>query len=386
MYDRLLRIQLPKRQSAFLWGARKTGKSTFLKKHFQGVPYYDLLKSDLFLLLLKEPHIFREEVLALEPKDQLIIVDEIQKIPILLDEVHWLIENTQFQFILCGSSARKLKQTGVNMLGGRAWKYAFFPLVYPEIPEYPLLEIFHTGTIPSHFRNPHYKKALKSYLEDYITLEIQAEGLVRNLPAFARFLDCLRFSHGEMLNYSNIAREASVDQKTIKSYFQILEDTLMGYFVYPYRKRISREIITDSPKFYLFDVGLANAIKKVDIIDLKGAEAGKSLEQLILLELTAYRGLYEKDFAIQYWRTKTGLEVDFILGDGDVAIEVKIQQKVQADDLKGLISFMEEHKPRKSYVVSLVPRARKMVVKEGSVDILPVETFLKKLWNHEILG
>lgn len=385
MYKRYLHIKLPKKQSAFLWGARKTGKSTFLKSHFPEAPYYDLLKSDLYLLLLKEPHIFREEVLALEPKDQLIIVDEIQKIPILLDEVHWLIENTKFHFILCGSSARKLKQTGVNMLGGRAWKYPFFPLLYPEMPEYPLLEIFRTGTLPSHFRNPHYKKALKSYLEDYIALEIQAEGLVRNLPAFARFLECLRFSHGEMINYSNIAREAGIDQKTVKSYFHILEDTLIGYFIYPYRKQVSREIITDAPKFYLFDVGLANAIKKVDIVELKGAEAGKSLEQLVLLELIGYRGLNDKDFAIHYWRTKSGLEVDFILGEGDVAIEVKLQERIDLGDMKGLRGFMQEHQPRKNYVVSLVPRARKMMLPEGEVDILPLEAFLKKLWNHEII-
>lgn len=384
-YQRLLKIKLPKKQSAFLWGARKTGKSTLLKHLFPDAPYYDLLKSDLFLMLLKEPHIFREEVLALEPKNQLVIIDEIQKVPALLDEVHWLIENTDFQFILCGSSARKLKRMEVNMLGGRAWKYSFFPLTYPEMPTYHLLEIFRTGTIPSHFNNPHYKKALKSYLEDYITLEIQAEGLVRNLPAFARFMDCLRFSHGEMISYSNMAREAGIDQKTVKEYFQILEDTLIGYFVYPYRKKVSREIISDIPKFYLFDVGLANAIKKADIPDLKGPDAGKSLEHLILLELTAYRGLHEKDFTIQYWRTKTGLEVDFILGNGEVAIEVKLQGNVQKADIKGLRAFMEEHKPKKNYVISLVPRARKMTLEEGDVDILPVELFMKKLWNQEII-
>lgn len=252
------------------------------------------------------------------------------------------------------------------------------------MPTYPLLDIFRTGTLPSHFMNHNYKRALKSYLEDYITLEIQAEGLVRNLPSFARFLDCLRFSHGEMIKYSNIAREAGVDQKTVKEYFHILEDTLIGYFVYPYRKRISREIISDIPKFYLFDVGLANAIKKVDIVDLKGPEAGKSLEHLILLELMAYRGLYEKEFTIQYWRTKTGLEVDFILDEGAIAIEVKLQS-VQATDIKGLRGFMEEHKPKKSYVISLVPRARKMELPEGEINILPLELFLKKLWNQEII-
>lgn len=385
-YKRLLHIELPKKQSAFLWGARKTGKSTYLKQIFPNAVYYDLLKSDLYLDLLKEPYTLREEILAIEEKNKLIIIDEVQKIPILLNEVHWLIENTDFQFILCGSSARKLKQADVNMLGGRAWKYHFFPLVYPELPYFDLLEIFKTGTIPSHFKNPHYKKSLKSYLEDYITLEIQAEGLVRNLPAFARFIDCLRFSHGEMINYTNIAREAGVDQKTVKEYFHILEDTLIGYQIYPYRKRVSREIITDTPKFYLFDVGLANAIKKVEIKDLKGREAGKSLEHLVLLELIAYRAIYEKDFSIHYWRTKTGLEIDFILGHGEVCIEVKLQDKIQPSDLKGLRSFMEEHqKTKKNWVVCLAQRAKKMILEEGEIDVLPIESFLKKLWHHEII-
>lgn len=252
-YPRYLKIDLPPKQSAFLWGARKTGKSTFLKACFPEAPYYDLLQSDLHLRLMTAPHVFREEVLALDSKSTpLIIVDEVQKIPALLDEIHWLIENTSFQFILCGSSARKLKREGANLLGGRAWKYHFFPLVFPEIVDFDLLKVFNHGTLPSHYNASAIKRSLRAYIEDYLTMEIQAEGLVRNLPAFARFLESLRFSLGEMIKYSNIASECGIDAKTVKEYFTILVDTLLGYFIYPYHKRVNREIISATPEILSF--------------------------------------------------------------------------------------------------------------------------------------
>jgi uncharacterized protein len=386
LYKRFLKIDLPVKQSAFLWGARKTGKSTYLKQRFSKAIYYDLLLSDLYLRLMQAPHEFREEVLALDPKSgSLIIVDEVQKIPALLDEIHWLIENTDFQFILCGSSARKLKNLRVNLLGGRAWKYSFFPLIYPEITDFNLLRILVHGTIPSHYHASSINKALQAYIEDYLTLEIQAEGLVRNLPKFARFLESLRFCHGEMVNFSNIGRDCSIDPKTVKEYFQILVDTLLGYYIYPYRKKVKRDLISDTPRFYLFDVGVANYILKRSIVDLKGEAAGRSLEHYIFLELTAYKNLTDKRFEIYYWRTKTGIEVDFILGDAEVAIEVKIMNHIDKEDLKGLYAFMEEHPNAINYLVSQVPRARKIQNEKGIIEILPVQDFLGKLWAGEII-
>lgn len=387
LYKRSLKIDLPKRQSAFLWGARKTGKSTYLKQRFPNALYYDLLHSELALRFMKAPHEFREEILALDPLQvgTLIIIDEVQKVPSLMNEIHWLIENTPFQFILCGSSARKLKRIGANLLGGRAWKYSFFPLTYIEIDDFDLLRIFTHGTIPSHYQAISIQKSLKAYIEDYLTFEIQAEGLVRNLPAFARFLESIRFSHGEMVNFSNIARECSIDPKTVKEYFQILVDTLLGYFIYPYRKKIKREIISDTPKFYLFDVGVANKILKQTVTDLKGIEAGRSLEHYIFLELIAYKHLNDRDFEISYWRTKTGIEVDFILGSANVIIEVKIMDHIHKNDLKGLYAFMEEHRSSSNYLVSLVPRARKIESEYGTIEILPLRTFLDRLWNNQII-
>lgn len=385
-FNRLLNIVLPKKQSAFLWGARKTGKSFYLREYFPKAIYYDLLKSDLYLELSKNPSRLRQEILALPAtSDQLIIIDEVQKIPPLLNEVHWLIENTSHQFILCGSSVRKLKRGAANLLGGRAWRYTFYPLVYSEIPHFDLLRALNAGLIPSHYlsENPH--RSLKAYVEDYLKEEIQAEGLVRSLPHFARFLDALPFSHGELINFSNIARECGIDAKTVKEYYQILMDTLLGYFIYPYKKHKKREIITATPKFYLFDVGVMQFLAKQPIVELKGSVAGKAFEHFILTELIAYRGLNDLDFDITYWRTKTGLEVDFVLGNAEVAIEVKLDNNVDPRDLKGLQAFCEEHPVKKAYVVNQISRARQFTFHDKTVTIIPWQDFLKELWNKAII-
>jgi uncharacterized protein len=384
--DRLLIIDLPERQSAFLWGARKTGKSTYLKAKYPNATFYDLLKADNYLRLLSEPHLLREEILAL-PKKQLhlpIIIDEIQKIPALLDEVHWLIENTSAKFILCGSSARKLKRGAANLLGGRAWRFEFFPLLYSEIENFNLLQVFNRGLIPSHYLSQHYKKSLMSYLQDYLLEEIKAESLVRNLPAFSRFIEAASYSDTEKTNYTNIARDCAVDKNTVKKYYQILIDTLMGYFIHPFNIENKRSDLSAAPKFYLFDIGLSNFISKTSIQALKGAPAGKSFEQFIFLELIAYRSLNSYYFDITYWNNNKGLEVDFILGKAEVAIEVKISDSPRLSELKGLAAFKEAHPECKAYVACQAPRARKLNLKNGDyITILPWQKFLTMLWgNH----
>src|SRR3989338_2673986 len=384
-FKRIYKIDLADKQSAFLWGARKTGKSTFLKENFSTAIYYDLLHFDLFLKLSRSPHLLREELLD-KNKKGLVIIDEIQKVPALLDEVHWLIENSNYHFILCGSSARKLKRSGVNLLGGRAWSYNFFPLTSKEIKTYKLEEIFNRGLIPSHFTSTAYKKSLKAYINDYLKEEIQSEGLVRNLPSFTRFFDSIPYCHGEIINFSNIARDCGVDSKTVKEYFQILIDTLIAYFIYPFTSKKGRETLISAAKFYLFDVGTANFLSKKEIKDLSGEDAGRSLEHFILMELIAYKGISDKDFEINYWRTKTGLEVDFILEKGNVAIEVKIKKEVHKQDIKGLIAFKEENPNCICYVVSQDSRPRKMMIENiGDIFILPYKDFFDKLWNHKII-
>jgi predicted AAA+ superfamily ATPase len=219
-----------------------------------------------------------------------------------------------------------------------------------------------------------------------LSQEIQAESLVRNLPAFSRFLDALRFTVGEMVNYTTISRQAGVDAKTVREYFTILVDTLIGYFLYPYRKKVNRDIIKDTPKFYLFDVGLSTHVKRSSIKDLRGPEAGHALESYIYQELYAYVHYKELKTDITYWRTKSGYEVDFILGDGEVAVEVKVSADIAPSDLRGLQAFMEEHKGARAIVVANVDRPRLMKVNDGDITILPIEIFLQKLWAGEIIS
>lgn len=387
MFQRLMKLLLPGRKSAFLWGARQTGKSTYLKAHFPKAIWYDLLKSDVQMRLEKNPSVLREEIAALTDAQlkQPIVIDEIQKIPALLDEVHWLIENANAQFILCGSSARKLKRLGTNLLGGRALRYHFYPLTYSEIPYFDLLTALNNGLIPPHYQTTHVDLLMESYVIDYLNHEIREEGLVRNLPDFARFLDSAAFSNAEMVNYTNIARDCGVSAKTVENYYQILIDTLLGYFLFPYRKKIKRDIISKTPKFYLFDVGVANYLAKRRVIELRGTEAGKAFEHFIFMELIAYSGLNKKRTEMTYWRSKTNLEVDFIIGSGEIAIEVKISRSVHKQEIGGLIAFCEEHHPKKAIVVSCdaMPRLLKME-KDIDIRIMPWEHFLKALWAGEI--
>lgn len=387
-FKRALKINLPARRSAFLWGARQTGKSTYLKLHFPKSIRYDLLQSDVYLKLLKKPQLLREELLYQKPSrsQQPIIIDEVQKIPLLLDEIHWLIENANLQFLLCGSSARKLKRSHANLLGGRAWRYEMYPLTFQEIPDFNLLQALQRGLLPSHYPDPHYKKSLKAYVNDYLTEEIKAEGLARNLASFAKFLDAVSYSNGQLLNYTNIASDCGVDNKTVKEYFEILKDTHLGYDLLPLSKKKGRKSILSTPKFYLFDVGVANFLSNTQINILKGEAAGKSLEQLLFCELMAYRSYKEKNFSLNYWKTKTGLEVDFILNKNEIYIETKISQNVKKGDFKGLNALIDESKPKNAYLVCLEKTPRIVTSDKGQkITILPVYEFLKKLWKNEII-
>jgi len=390
MYTRKLQINLPAKQSTFLWGARQTGKSSYLKQHYPDSVYYDLLNTHEITRFTREPHLLYEEVTALS-EDKLkypVIIDEIQKVPDLLNEVHRLIENKHAQFILCGSSARKLKNQSTNLLGGRAWIYHLYPLTFLEITHFDLLKALQHGLIPRHYdaSSKFINDYLQAYIDIYLTEEIRNEGLVRNLKGFSRFLDVAGLSNGQMINANNIARDCGVDRTTVQGYYQILIDTMLGYHIYPYRKKVKRDIILATPKFYLFDVGVANYLANQSPISLKGQIAGQSFEHFILMELKAYIGYSRKRIDITYWRTKTGLEVDFILGDAKTAIEVKISEQVHQQDLTGLISFCEEHPCAKAIVVSQDKRARRLEINSAlSINIMPWSSFLKQLWSGKII-
>mgnify|MGYP001585977580 CR=1 FL=1 len=382
---RILKIKLPKGQSAFLWGPRKTGKTTYLKTHFPDSIVYDFLKTDLFFEISKNPALLRERLLA-ESEDNLrcpVILDEVQKVPQVLDEVHWLIENKKISFILCGSSARKLKHGHSNLLGGRAWRFELFPLVSAELgSNIDILRVLNHGLVPAHYlEGDDYRKSLKAYAQDYLKEEVFAEGLTRNIPAFSRFFDAFAYSHGELTNYSNIARDCGIDAKTVKEYYQILVDTLLAVRVEPFKKSQSRQVITKSCKYYLFDVGVAGFLTKRNLEEVKGAEFGKAFEHFIAMELFAYRSYSGFDFDINFWRTKTGLEVDFILGGGKIAIEVKGSSRVDKNDLAGMNGFIDEYSPKKAIIVSNEKQKRT----HGKIEIMPWTVFLNELWEGKII-
>ncbi|MBI3601823.1 MAG: ATP-binding protein [Candidatus Omnitrophica bacterium] len=378
--QRLLKIKLPRGQSAFLWGPRKTGKSTFLRQHFPKSIIYDFLNTDLYVDLVKKPSLLRQHLSALKVKGP-VILDEVQKIPAILDEVHWMIENMKLSFILCGSSARKLKRGQANLLGGRAWRFEMFPLVYPEIENFNLLHALNNGLLPAHYLQKDASKSLDGYVKDYLKEEVFEEGLTRNIPAFSRFFDSMSFDHGQMVNFTNIARDCSVDVKTVQQYYQILVDTFLGSFVEPYKRKQDRAIISRTQKFYLFDVGVAGAITRRHIAQEAGEEFGKAFEHFIFTQLVAYNSYKQKNIRINYWRTKSGLEVDFILGKGEVAIEVKGASRVDFTDIKGLRAFYEEHRPKKAIVVT---NERVSRIERG-IRFLPWGEFLSLLWRGDLI-
>ncbi|WP_447970037.1 ATP-binding protein [Nitrospira sp. M1] len=381
---RLLTIDLPSRQSAFLWGPRKTGKSTYLKSKFPDSVVFDFLQTDLFVEFSKRPALLRERLLAMD-KAMLrkpIILDEVQKVPQILDEVHGLIESKGWKFILCGSSARKLKRGQANLLGGRAWRYEMFPLITPEIDTFDLLRALNHGLIPDHYLQANAHKSLRAYVQDYLKEEVFAEGLTRNIPAFSRFFDAMGYSHGEMTNFSNIARDCGVDSKTVKEYYQILVDTLMGSLLPPFRRRQNRQVITKASKFYLFDVGVAGNIVKRRVREERGEAFGKAFEHFILMELTAHRSYHDLEYPIQFWRTSTGLEVDFILGDGEIAIEVKGTNRVDSRELRPLLTFIDEYHPRQAIIVCNEPAERVI----ESIRIKPWRVFLEELWEGKVMA
>ena len=380
-YNRVQKFNRLGKESCFLWGPRQSGKSTLLKKMFPNATYYDLLLSNEYARLNRNPSLLREEILASVDSRGPIIIDEVQKVPALLDEIHWLIVNHEKQFILSGSSARKLKRSGANLLGGRAIRYELFPLTFHEIPDFNLFTSLNHGMLPRHYLSSQPQDLIAAYIGDYLKEEIAQEALTRNIPSFSRFLEAAAFSNGEMVNFKNVASECGVSAVTVKEYFQILEDTLIGKLLFAYQKRPKRRVI-QAPKFYYFDVGIANFLLKRGPIVQHSESFGKAFEHFIFQELRAHSHYSGLNYPITTWRTASQLEVDFILGDHQVALEVKGVDQAQSRHLTGLRAFQEEYKTQHSIAVTLDPRPRLI----GNSSILPWELFLKKLWNNEIIG
>lgn len=385
MISRIIPFDWQSEGTCFLWGPRQTGKTTLLKMLFPSSRRYDLLLADEYRRLTTDPTLLRQECEAAgltgSTQTSPVVIDEIQKIPDLLDEVHWLIENRGLKFILCGSSARKLKRQQGSLLGGRAVRKDLHPFVSAELTDFDLDRALNHGLLPRHYLHEAPEGMLDAYVGDYLREEIAAEALTRNIPAFSRFLEIAATSNGEMVNYANIARECGVSAPTVRQYFEILSDTRIGRFVEVYRKRAKRRVIT-APKFYFFDTGLVAQLTRRGRVSPGSELYGRALEQFILMELIAHSDYSRIRYPISYWRTASGLEVDFILGDAETAVEVKSTQQAVSHHWRNLKALREEHAPRRTILVTLDPRPR---VPEPGIEVLPLREFLARLWGNELV-
>ena len=386
MLERILKLKEIENDSLFLWGSRQTGKSTLLRALFPNARLYDLLKTDVRMAFQLRPALLREECEMLD-EGELVIIDEVQKVPALLDEVHWLIENRGLRFILSGSSARKLRRSGANLLGGRALRCTLFPLVSAEIPDFDVERALNNGMLPRHYLVEDPSKRIQAYIGDYLQQEIVEEAIVRQLDAFTRFLQVAALSNTEIVNYTNIAQDCAVSAKTVKEYFTILEETMLGFYLPAYTRTVKRRL-TLSPKFYYFDVAIPNhLLHRVPL--KKGTDIyGHATEHLVVQELRAFLSYtYGEEMVMSYWRTLDGkYEVDILISDRTsnevrMAIEVKSSDNVTSSDTKGLKAFGEEHPDAKLILLSMEERPRMM----NGIEVWPVEQFLQRLWDGKMI-
>jgi predicted AAA+ superfamily ATPase len=378
MLNRILQISSELDDSIFLFGARQTGKSTILRQQFPKAVYIDLLDTEVKSRLSRRPVLLYETIKD-KPENTLVIIDEIPEVPELLNEVHRLISERHIIFILCGSSARKLKRKGKNTLGGRALPVYLYPFVSAEIPDFDIDHAVSYGMIPSHYLAKNPQRRLAAYIQVYLKEEIKEEALVRNLNAFQRFLEVAALTDGEMVNNNNIAQDCGVSATTVSAYFDILEDTLIGYRIPAFAKVMKRRLV-QAPRFYYFDVGIANHLLHRKELVRGTTDYGHAFEHLVVQEIYAWMHYSHSEEQLSYWRTYTGLEVDVVIGDARVAIEIKSVEEVMTRHLKGLKAFGEEHPQSHRIIVSLDKFNRHM----GDIECIHVLDFFKLLWSEGI--
>ena len=361
------------KKSHFLFGPRQTGKTFLIRHTLKDIRLYDLLDSSIYLSLSRNPGRIAEE---LTPQDRIIVIDEIQRIPELLNEVHRLIEERGIRFLLTGSSARKLRRGGVNLLGGRACTKYLHPLTYKELGKgFDLFRGTERGLLPSMYFSDDPRADLQAYAGSYLQQEIVAEGFTRNIPAFSRFLRVAALCNGTIVNFTNVANDAQVARTTVYEYFGILRDTLILHELPAWRKSKKRKPLASS-KYYFFDIGVVSALQEREFRP-GTPEFGEAFETYILHELMCYRDYMGGD-PLSYWRSTSGFEVDFIIGD-HTAIEVKAKENLSPADLKPLRALAEEKKNKRFLCVSLEPRRREI----AGVTVLPYKDFLELLWSGE---
>jgi predicted AAA+ superfamily ATPase len=370
MYERLLK---PPSTSCFLFGPRGTGKTTWIKKTFPDAIHLDLLESKLFNAFVSAPERLEEQIPV--GYDGWVVIDEVQRVPELLNEVHRLIETRRLRFVLTGSSARKVRRAGVNLLAGRARLLEMFPLVSAELGgDFSIERALARGLLPLSYLAEDCAGFLQSYVETYLRQEVLQEGLVRNLGSFARFLEAASFSQGQPLNVSAVARECGVTRTVAQGYFEILGDLLIGATLPSFRKRARRRLVA-APKFYYFDAGVYRAIRPTGPLDRPEEIDGAALETLVWQELRASNALHQLGWDLSYWRTSNQLEVDFILygARGITAIEVKRTGAPRAGDLSGLRAFAADY--REARTILLYGGTR--ILSRGSIEIVPLARFFE---------
>ncbi|MDE2313530.1 MAG: ATP-binding protein [Elusimicrobia bacterium] len=376
MYKRLLDLKsMLRKKSLLLLGPRQTGKSTLAKSLGPEVQYFDLSETNTYRELSARPEFLRQR---LPERTRIVVIDEAQKIPELFDEAQVLLDrNKSLRILLTGSSARKLRRSGVNLLPGRIWRRNLFPLVTAELGEARIDDRVRRGSLPGIIDSPYYREELKNYVGLYLEEEIRAEGLTRNVGNFSRFLNVAALSNAEQINYTNVANDTGLPLNTVKGYFQILYDTLIGYELPAYRKTRTRKAAA-TPKFYFFDPGVANELLGRFEIERHGDLFGKALEHLIFAELRAALEYHGSGKTLSYWRSLSQFEVDFLLGD-DVAVEVKAKRIVSARDERSLSALAEDLRLKRRIIVCLEQRRRRS---DAGNEIIPVEEFLAELWGR----
>jgi len=378
MYSRL--IQPPENKSFFLFGPRGTGKTTWVRSAFPKAAYIDLLEAEIFNDLLANPQRLSNFI----PPDfkDWVIVDEVQRVPDLLHEIHRLIEAKRHRFVLTGSSARKLKRKGPNLLAGRALTFSMHPLSIAELKsDFRLEHSLKYGELPSVYTEADPPKYLEAYVKTYLEEEVRHEGLTRNLSAFARFLEAASFSQGSVLNISSVARDCHVERKVVESYFSILEDLMIGYRIPPFSKKAKRRLIAH-PKFYYFDAGVYRTLRPMGPLDAVEEVDGIALETLFLQEIIAQNSALHLGYKVFYWRTSNGQEVDFVLygPQGLLSFEIKRTSRITSGMLRGLKSFLADYPMAKAYFVYMGNRR----MYEEKIEIVPMLDILNNLGT--ILG
>lgn len=376
MYKRILDLTaLLEKKSFFLFGPRGTGKTTLIRHTLSNVSVIDLLEVRTYREYLKNPSIISEQKLQ-----RLTVIDEVQKLPEILDEVHRLIESEHMIFLLTGSSARKLKRGGANLLAGRAWWAELFPLTSREIPDFDLLTYLNRGGLPAVYPSDDYLEEIRAYTALYMKEEIQNEALTRKVVQFSEFLDLMALSNGEEISYQSVAVDCGVSPNSVKNYIQILEDTLVAFQLKAYTRTRKRKAISRA-KFYLFDIGVTNSLAGRGEIKAGSELFGKAFEHFIILEIRAFLSYRRKMERMSYWRSKSGFEVDLILSDR-WAIEIKSSKSVHDKHMKGLRALREEGLIENFAVVSCDRHER---TTQDGIIIFPWQRFLDNLWAGKIV-